>query len=347
MRHVLLTGYPTFTARYLLEGIVRNEPETVLHCVVTQNLMERARDHAASLGAGARVRLLPGDVCALDLGLTGKDYLTICRKVTAVYHLAAVWDTAADRSRLHRVNVRGTENVALCARDITHLERFNHMSTAFVAGDRVGVIMEEEFDEGQNHRNPYEASQFEAEKTVRRLMASHPVTIFRPSLIVGHSTTGQIDRATGPYALIRPLVNLPRNVPMPMPGRGEAPLNMVPVDYVAGAIRAISQDPAAVGRTFHLVDPNPVSGRRVFELVAMAAGRPLPRGHVPEGLTRLITHLPGIEKALQTGLQVFDDFNSWAVFNSLNTAELTRQGPWCPSFPGIVEPMVEHLRESS
>jgi thioester reductase-like protein len=347
MRHVLLTGYPTFTARYLLGELVDNEPDTVVHCIVTQDLMERARAHAETLAAGDRIQLMAGDVCALDLGLTGKQYLDVCQKVTAVYHLAAVWDTSADRSRLHRVNVRGTENVVLCARDMSKLTRFNHMSTAFVAGDRVGVIMEEEFDEQQSHRNPYETSQFEAEKIVRRLMTSHPVTIFRPSLIVGHSVTGQIDRATGPYALIRPLVNLPRNVPMPMPGRGEAPLNMVPVDYVAGAIRAISLRPEAAGRTFHLVDPNPVSGRRVFELVAMAAGRPLPRGHVPAGVTRLITHLPGIERALRTGLQVFDDFNSWAVFNSLNTAELTRSGPWCPSFPAIVEPMVEHLRESA
>lgn len=345
MRQVLLTGYPTFTARYLLRALLTHEPDTVVYCIVTEGLMQRALDDIANLGAADRVQLLSGDVCALDLGLTGKQYLEVCEKVTDLYHLAAVWDTSADRARVTRVNVQGTENVVLCARDMRRLRRFNHMSTAFVCGDRTGVIMEEEFDEDQGHRNHYEASQFEAEKIVRRLMVSHPVTIFRPSLIVGHSTTGQIDRATGPYALIRPLVNLPRNVPMPMPGRGEAPLNMVPVDYVAESIYAISVREEAVGRTFHLVDPNPVSGRRVFELVAMAAGRPLPRGHVPAGVTKLITRLPGLEQALQTGLQVFDDFNSWAVFNSLNTAAMTRQGPHCPSFPEIVEPMVAHLRD--
>ena len=60
----------------------------------------------------------------------------------------------------------------------------------------------------------------------------------------------------------------PLAMPLPLPGNGVAPLNVVPVDFVVQAVWHLSRDPRAVGLTFHLVDPNPMSARRVYEIIA-------------------------------------------------------------------------------
>ena len=48
------------------------------------------------------------------------------------------------------------------------LDRFVHFSSAYVSGDRTGVILEEELEEGQSFRNVYEGSKYKAEVLVRR-----------------------------------------------------------------------------------------------------------------------------------------------------------------------------------
>ena len=343
-RQILLTGYPTFAARYLLATILKNEPEAKITCVVLARHKEVAASSLPEQGHD-RVTLLEGDVRSLDMGLTGKEYLQLTRDVTDIYHLASIWHTNAQVKSLKDVNINGTRNVLQCAADVENLNRYNHLSTAYVCGNRQGVIMEEEFDEGQGFLNPYEETQFEAERLVRRQLGRLPISIFRPSLIIGDSLTGRTDRLSGPYLLMKPLVSL--DVSLPMPGIGQAPLNLVPVDYVAAVIHKISLDARSEGRTFHVVDPNPLAARRIFELVALTAGKPLPRGRFPVGLTRLMMKIPGLARPLREGAQLIDDFNRWSFFNALNTAEIIGDNPHCPSFPEYVQPIVSHLQDHS
>ena len=344
-RSVLLTGFPTFAARYFFLTLIEKEPNTEVFCVVRKRHLEEANAIVARSGAGERVHVLEGDIRALDFGLTGREYLDITQKVTDVYHLDALWHTSSTKERLWDVNVLGTQNVLDCVGDIKNLNRYNHFSTAYVCGSRAGVIMEEELDKGQSFQNPYEESQHEAERRVRQKRRAFPISIYRPSLIVGHTETGQIDRMSGPYLLMQPLVNMPVDVPLPMPGEGNFPLNLVPVDYVAEALWAISTKAESEGRTFHLVDPDPLSSRLVFELVALAAGKPLPKGKLPVGLARMVMRLPGVERALRSGRNLLDDFNRMCVFNAINTRELTHDGPHCPAFPDYVETLVTYLRD--
>src|SRR3989475_1813829 len=88
---------------------------------------------------------------------------------------------------------------------------------------------------------------------------------------------GEIDRFEGPYTVAALLLSTRLQVPLPLPGDGVAPLNVVPVDFVASAAAAIHHDPRAVGRTFHIVDPNPSSSRRGDDRRAERAGQKLPR----------------------------------------------------------------------
>src|SRR5512139_1083498 len=134
---------------------------------------------------------------------------------------------------------------------------------------------------GQRFHNAYEESKYQAELLVRRAQRDLPATIYRPSIVVGDSRTGEIDRFEGPYAMAILLVASPVGVPLPLPGDGVAPLNVVPVDFVVDAALSMSENPAGAGRTVHVVDPSPLSARRVYEMIADRAGKKLPPLSVP------------------------------------------------------------------
>ena len=75
------------------------------------------------------------------------------------------------------------------------LQRFSFFSTAFVSGTRRGVVLEEELERGQSFRTPFESTKYQAEQLVRRAARDLPVSIFRPSLVVGHTLTGEFDQS--------------------------------------------------------------------------------------------------------------------------------------------------------
>ena len=168
----------------------------------------------------------------MDLGLAGAEYKALAAEVTAIHHTAAVYYLGAKRELVERVNVDGTRTMLELAADCTRLRRFVHWSTAQVSGARSGVILEEELDCGQRFRNVYEETKFRAERMVRDAARRLPVTILRPGIIVGDSKTGEIDKFDGPYYLLVLIVSSPIDVHLPLPGRGSAPLNLVPIDFV-------------------------------------------------------------------------------------------------------------------
>jgi thioester reductase-like protein len=346
-RDVLVTGFPAFLPRLMLESILEREPESRVRLLVSPDDEERARDLLADLAVDPkRIDLLIGDVAAIDLGLSGTEYLDLVAEVTDIYHMASHWYVGAERERLYDVNVRGTRNVIDTASEMRSLERFNHLSTAFVAGDRTGVIMEDELDEGQDFRNPYEETKFEAEVALREKAKHLPVTIYRPTIVVGDSKTGEIDRMAGPYYLIHAIVQTPNGVPIPMPGRGDFPLDMVPADYVCNAIYALSRQEETVDETFHLCDPNPLSARTVFELIAEHADREPPVGHMPYQLARWIMKFPLLERVMRSPRQFLEDFNQLTLYNGMHTAEALGGRLQCPSFPSYVEHLVDFVRRS-
>lgn len=104
-------------------------------------------------------------------------------------------------------NVTGTGHVLSLARE-TGLRHVHHVSTAYVCGLRSGVVREDELDVGQSFVNDYERTKVEGERLVRA--AAAPVggfldtaTIYRPSIIVGDSTTGWTSTYHGLFAALR------------------------------------------------------------------------------------------------------------------------------------------------
>ncbi|WP_199728769.1 SDR family oxidoreductase [Corallococcus sp. CA053C] len=340
-----ITGYPGFIGKRLVEHIAREDPKGHIYALVQPKAFKEAQTLAAKV-QGAKVELLTGDAVDMHLGLSGAEYQRLCERVTDIFHLAAVSQLGVPKETAWRVNVDGTRNLLELARDCEHLSRFSHFSTCYVSGDRVGVIAEDELDRGQGFRNAYEETKFQAERLVQRAAATLPVTIFRPSSVVGDSRTGEIDRFEGPYYLGILLVTSPLVVPLPLPGNGVAPLNVVPVDFVVEAVWRLSRDERAKGRTFHLVDPNPMSARRVYELIAEKSNKRLPRFNLSARAADVMLRLPLLEKLARPQRAAISYVNHLAIYNCHNTLELLDgTGVRCPPLSSYLDQLVAYVRE--
>ena len=176
-------------------------------------------------------------------------------------------------------------------------------------------------------------------------MGQLPCTVLRPSIVVGDSRTGEIDRFEGPYSIAMLLVTSPLQVPVPLPGDGVAPLNVVPVDYVVAASLAISHDQRAIGRTFHLVDPNPSSSRRVYELIAARSGKKLPRLSLGYKLTDALLKVPGLERLTREQRMAIAYVNHLSFFSSRNTLELLDgSGVRCPPIESYLDALISYVK---
>ncbi len=344
---VLVTGFPAYTARRMITKILSADSAARVFVLAREKFIQAAREMIAQLPEqqAARVEPVVGDVCDMDLGLSGSEYRTLATEITAIHHLAGIYYMGVDERTARRVNVEGTRGVLDLAGDAVNLRRLCHWSTATVAGKRKGVILEEELDEGQSFHNFYEATKFEAEKLARAAQRRLPITILRPSLIVGDSQTGEIDKFDGPYYLMVLIANNALHLRVPLPGRGTAPLHIVPIDFVIEAGYALSLDERAAGRTFHLTDPNPLSARKAYELVAEHSEARVPRSFIPTGIARTLLKTPGLDR-LARARTLLDSLDQYCLYNCRSALELLAdRGIFCPPFDGYVDRLVRYVRE--
>lgn len=344
---VLVTGFPAFTARRMAAKVLAASSAARLYLLARDKFAEDARSFLQGLpdDAGRRAEVVVGDVCDMDLGLSGTEYQRLAAELTTIHHLAGIYYMGVDEATARRVNVEGTRGVIELAGEASRLRRLCHWSTAQVSGKRKGVILEEELEEGQSFHNFYEETKYEAEMLARSAQRRLPVTVLRPGIIVGDSRSGEIDKFDGPYYLMVLVVTNALQVHLPLPGRGTAPMHLVPIDYVIDAAYHLSIDERAAGGTFHLTDPNPLSARRVYELVAEHSETKAPRGFIPAGLTRTLLRTPGIQRLARGPLSFLESFDHQVFYNCRRTQALVGEQARCPTFDTYVSQVVHYLRE--
>ncbi len=336
-----VTGYPGFIGKRLVKHIAQADPGASIVLLVESKFVKEASALVERLPA-ANIEIVSGDIVDMHLGLAGGEWRDLTERITHVFHLAAISSLGMAHDAAHRVNVEGTRNVLELAKESKKLKRFVYFSTCYVSGDRVGVIAEDELESGQRFRNAYEETKYEAEKLVQRAKSQLPVTVIRPSSVVGDSKSGEIDRFEGPYYLGMLLVLSPLVLPLPLPGNGVAPLNVVPVDFVVAATWALANRAEAVGRTVHLVDPNPMSARRVYELIAERSNRKLPRFNLPARAADVVLRLPGIEKLARPQRAAINYVNHLALYNCHTALELLDgTGVRCPPLQTYLDKLVD------
>ncbi|HEY0697295.1 MAG TPA: SDR family oxidoreductase, partial [Micromonospora sp.] len=173
-----------------------------------------------------------------------------------------------DRDEIFRTNVDGTATVLALA-DQLGVEAFHHVSTAYVAGHRSGVIGERMPDGQRDTNNLYELSKIEAELLVGAAAGRFAVNVFRPSIVVGHGGTRAATTFTGLYGFTRQLVRMSRTSrsqlsgwlsrkPVKILAEPDTPLNLIPVDLVARQAVALARAGCS-GRVAHLSNATPTT----------------------------------------------------------------------------------------
>ena len=345
---IFLTGFPGFIGSRLAARLLSEDPEVRIAALVESKLAGRAREAAARIDGGDRIEVLPGDISELDLGLDRDQLERLRAETTVAYHLAAIYNLAVPYDLAQRVNVAGTGNVLQLLRKCERLERHNYVSTAYVAGDRHGVVYEHELNLGQGFKNHYESTKFQAEVWVRSLMDQIPTTVYRPAIVVGDSETGATQKFDGPYYMLRTVsVAVRRHVPIPQFGAANAPFNVVPVDFVLDALAVADDDPELVGETLHLVDPEPITAGEVFGLLAREYAGREPAYRLPPKLVQASLRSKRM-RAMFSGAppESIEYLNHSVLFDTRRASELlARHGLRCPRFEEYVGPIVEFFRE--
>jgi thioester reductase-like protein len=344
---VLLTGFPSFGARKMCEELALGEERTLIHAVVRPKFLAEARGalDELPLEARGRVNLMEGDAASMDLGLSGAEFKQLAAEVDRIHHCAQVSYMGVDEKTARQVNVGGAREVLELAAACRDLKCLVFHSTARVSGDRAGLVLEEDLDQGQGYRNVVEETKARAEKMMRLQMGRLPICVVRPTTIVGDSRTGEVDRFDGPYLLILLIVTSPPDFALPLPGRGDALLHVVPIDFVVRAAKTIGRHPDAPGKTVHLADPAPLTARRAFELVAQAGGRKLPRGFIPANLTKALLRTPGLERFAKSPRAFLDALATRVQYATTNADHLLSEANIrCPPFESYVDRLVEYVQ---
>jgi NAD(P)-dependent dehydrogenase (short-subunit alcohol dehydrogenase family) len=306
-----VTGATGFIGRHLVEQLLKRDG--TIYVLVREGSRARLEELIAGWGAPPE-RIVPviGDLTAALLGVSEDDAKTLSG-VDHFFHLAAVYDMAADEETNRRANVEGTEHAIELANKLG-TKRFHHASSIAVSGRYRGLFREDMFDEGQKLADPYSATKFESEKMVRERLEV-PWRVYRPGIVVGHSQTGEMDKVDGPYYFFKVIQRLRRALPpwAPVIGLEGGKINVVPVDFVAAAMDHIAHVDGLDGRAFHLTDPNPKSAGQVINVFARAAHAPefamrIDRqmtNVVPKQARRMIAQLPPVRRITD---QILSDF---------------------------------------
>jgi long-chain acyl-CoA synthetase len=198
----------------------------------------------------SRIRIFRGDLTDAKFGISDADYARLVQSTDSVIHCAASLNRKSEKSCLN-VNLRGTLEViqlAQRARDHHGLRRFSHVSTVAVAGQRSNEVVEEDksIDWARSDYDPYARTKKFCEHMVHQLLPDVQRTIFRPSIVLGDSRKPE----TNQFDMVRAFVFL-AGLPM-LPFRPTDKIDIVNVDFVAGAVADLHQKPRPDHTIYHL-----------------------------------------------------------------------------------------------
>jgi len=186
--------------------------------------------------------------------------------VGTIVHCAASTKFTLPLCTSRKVNVHGTENVLELARRAKKLKLLLHISTAYVAGRKSGLLREAQFAHPDGWFNPYEQSKFEAERLVIEKGSGIPWAIVRLSTIVGNSLTGKVSQFNYFHQLLRIVPTYPLPV---IPGAPQTPVDVIADDWVVEGLDAILRGQPAPGSVFHLC-AGPLQALPAQEVVELA-----------------------------------------------------------------------------
>ncbi|NEX15155.1 MAG: hypothetical protein C1943_00610 [Halochromatium sp.] len=207
MKRILITGATGFLGRHFVTELLRDDPQSRVHALVRPKGQTSAQQRLAALELDpTRCHALAGDLS--DSGSFAEQLPVI----DEFWHLAGLTEFHEDkRAQLERVNIEGTRQALKLAKQLD-VQRFFHISTAYVCGLTSAPVPEDGLLPSPRFRNPYEETKYLGERLVRE--SSLPWVVLRPSIIMGHSRTGAVESDKMVYGAVKAC-----HLVMRLPGR--------------------------------------------------------------------------------------------------------------------------------
>ena len=296
----------------------------------------------------AKIRIFRGDLTAPQFGLEAGDYDRLVHSTDSVIHCAASLNRKSEKSCLN-VNLRGTLEVVQLARQSQYyhgLRRFSDVSTVAVAGKRSHEVVVEDrsIEWSRSDYDPYARTKKFCEHMVRELLPDVPLTIFRPSIVLGDSRYAQ----TTQFDMVRSFVFL-AGLPV-LPFRPHDKIDIVNVDFVADAISTLHMKENPAHDTYHLSSG---TGAQTFrELTKALAAEQKRRGPVfmpiLEGtFAALVNTLANRKGKVGHGAALMKVFLPYLTWNTVfdNTRVTTEMGRKPAPFSQYSFPLLRFSRE--
>ncbi|RLA48440.1 MAG: short chain dehydrogenase [Gammaproteobacteria bacterium] len=258
-----VTGGTGFIGRFLVPKLLDRGGRVYL--LVRPSSLAKVEGLRELWGATSRqVIAVEGDLSKPKLGVKPAWIKQHGGKIDHFFHLAAIYDMKADAKSQQISNIEGTAH-AIALSKALRAGCFHQVSSIAAAGLYNGTFTEDMFEEAEALDHPYFRTKHDSEGLVRKEKRMK-WRIYRPGMVVGNSTTGEMDKVDGPYYFFETLKNLSSVVPegFPLLMNKAGLLNIVPVDYVVAAIDCLAHLPDHDRECFFITDPD---GIRVGDLL--------------------------------------------------------------------------------
>lgn len=365
MKNIFLTGATGTIGSALLPRLLADEQAQVTLLIRASDeaaLAQRLARLLAHCGIAAdgpqarRVQALRGDISLPQFGLSAQQDAALSERSSYLIHCAASVKLTMSALEASATAVTPTRSVLALARRCASagvLRKVDLVSTVGVWGRTPGHMPERRLPEVRDFHNTYEAAKAEAERVVWAEAEGLPVTVHRPSMVVGETGSGRVMHFQVFYHLCEFLSGA-RTFGI-MPKLGNTRLDTVPVDWVADAIVWASDHPHTAGQIFHLCSgpdaalplaPLQARVRRLWQ----ARGRGLPRLRtIDRGLLRRLIPVIGAltgastRRALRGLSPVLDYLDEDQGFTNTHTAAtLAAAGLPLPPIESYLDAVLGH-----
>jgi nucleoside-diphosphate-sugar epimerase len=290
---VLVTGFPGTRAQALVELLCEREPGIELWLVVPPAELETAaRRLSTSAHPRERLRLIPGEPCAIDLGVSRQVYSELSERVDRWFSLYQTVDARASRELCFRVNLGAAREIMELSRASDCLSHVTFLSSGVVFGDYGRAVAEEDLRLGQHFRSPAAESLALAEQLLKRHLAQVPLTVLRTPQVLGPRSGSALPRPSGIHRLLAAIAAAPSDLALPLPPGANRHVQALPADFVAEALYAVSVL-GTRGHAYHVSDPEPPLLSEVLEQAASHFNKRLEHSFDPRVLGRMLLKSPG------------------------------------------------------
>lgn len=296
------------------------------------------------------IRIFRGDLTAPQFGLDRDTYDRLIHTTDSVVHCAASLNRKSEKSCMN-VNLRGTLEVIQLARYANHyhgLRRFSNVSTVAVAGKRQNEVVTEDasIDWDRSDYDPYARTKKFCEHMVRQLLHDVPITIFRPSIVLGDSRYAE----TTQFDMVRSFVFL-AGLPF-LPFRAKDQIDIVNVDFVANAIATLHVKEKPQFDTYHLSGgKDSQSFRQVTSALAAVQNKrgPIFMPYLEKPFASIVNSLSNRRNSVGRGAALMKVFMPYLTWNTVfdNTRVTSELGRKPVPFSQYSYPLLKFSRETN